>query len=125
MSDPRWHDGFMSSATASDDAPAVSRDERLLELYERLAELSGQRNAIDGQIVEIVAEIDRDGLWAGTGGLKSVKALVAWRLGMSDTTAGNVAAIADRYEEFPRCTAEMREGRLSLDQVGGDRPAGR
>ncbi len=117
----------MASVTASDDASAVSRGDRLLELYGRLAELSGQRNAIDGQIVEIVAEIDRDGLWAGTGGLKSVKALVAWRLGgMSDTTAGNVAAIADRYEEFPRCTTEMRAGgRLSLDQVGGDRPAGR
>ncbi|WP_083405676.1 HNH endonuclease signature motif containing protein [Mycolicibacterium rutilum] len=107
----------MASATASDDAPAVSRGDRLLKLYERLAELSGQRNAIDGQIVEIVAEIDRDGLWAGTG-LKSVKALVAWRLGMSETTAGNVAAVADRYDEFPRCTTEMREGRLSLDQVG-------
>jgi hypothetical protein len=33
-------------------------------LLEKVAELTGQRNAIDGQIVEIVAEIDRDGLGA-------------------------------------------------------------
>lgn len=86
-------------------------------LFGELEELSGQRNAIDGRIVEIVAELDHDDL-CGMTGARSVKALVAWKLGMSDTTANTVAAIADRFEEFPRCTAQMREGRLSLDQVG-------
>ncbi|WP_131815755.1 DUF222 domain-containing protein, partial [Mycolicibacterium flavescens] len=75
-------------------------------------------NAIDAQVVEIVAEIDRDGLLGAAPGVKSLKALVAWRLGMSEANAGNVAAIAGRYDEFPRCTSEMRQGRLSLDQVG-------
>ena len=32
-----------------------------------LAELAGQSNAIDGRIVEIVAEMDRDELWGATG----------------------------------------------------------
>lgn len=41
--------------------------ERVEVLFEELAELSGQRNAIDGRIVEIVAEIDRDELWGATG----------------------------------------------------------
>ncbi|MCV7281665.1 hypothetical protein H7J88_18690, partial [Mycolicibacterium flavescens] len=67
----------MSSATACGDAPAVSRVDRLLELYDRLAELCGQRNAIDAQVVEIVAEIDRDGLLGAAPGVKSLKALVA------------------------------------------------
>ena len=31
-------------------------------LFDELAELMGQRNAIDGRIVEIVAEMDRDDL---------------------------------------------------------------
>ena len=86
-------------------------------LFEELAELTGQRNAIDGRIVEIVAEVDRDELW-GTTGARSVAALVAWQTGSSSSTASTIAAVAHRIEEFPRCAQGMREGRLSLDQVG-------
>jgi hypothetical protein len=95
----------------------ASPAERLDVLFEELSELAGQRNAIDGRIVEIVAEIDRDGL-GGITGAKSVPALVAWRLGSSLGNAHTIAAVARRFEEFPRCTQGMKEGRLSLDQVG-------
>ncbi|WP_156749139.1 DUF222 domain-containing protein, partial [Mycobacterium sp. 1482292.6] len=67
--------------------------------------------------VEIVAEIDRDEL-CGMTGARSVPALVAWKTGCSPATAHTIATIASRLEEFPRCAAGMREGRLSLDQVG-------
>ena len=50
-------------------------------LFEELAELAGQRNAIDGRIVEIVAEMDRDELCGATGA-RSVAALVAWKTGL-------------------------------------------
>ncbi len=86
-------------------------------LFEELAELAGQRNAIDGRIVEIVAELDRDELWGATGA-RSVAALVAWKLGSSSGNAHAIATVARRLEEFPRCATGMREGRLSLDQVG-------
>ncbi|GAB1811617.1 HNH endonuclease signature motif containing protein [Mycobacterium sp. MUNTM1] len=86
-------------------------------LFEELAELAGQRNAIDGRIVEIVAEIDRDEL-CGMTGARSVPALVAWKTGCSPANAHTIATIASRLEEFPRCAAGMREGRLSADQVG-------
>jgi hypothetical protein len=86
-------------------------------LFEEWAELSGQRNAIDGRMVEIVAEIERDGL-CGITGARSVPALVAWKTGCSPANAHTIATIAGRLEEFPRCAAGMREGRLSLDQVG-------
>ncbi len=95
----------------------VSPKERLGELFEELAELAGQRNAIDGRIVEIVAEIDRDGL-CGMTGARSVTALVAWRLGLSSANAHTITTVASRLEEFPRCAAGMAEGRLSLDRVG-------
>ncbi len=36
--------------------------QRLEVLFDELAELTGHRNSIDGRIVEIVAEIDHDGL---------------------------------------------------------------
>ena len=86
-------------------------------LFEELAELAGQRNAIDGRLVGIVAELDRDELCGATGA-RSVAALVAWKLGASSTNAHTIAAVAHRLEEFPRCVAGLREGRLSLDQVG-------
>jgi hypothetical protein len=104
------------SLTASPPA-AVNPAERLEVLFDELAELAGQRNAIDGRIVEIVAELDRDELWGATGA-RSVAALVAWKLGSSSGNAHTIATVARRLEEFPRCAASMRQGRLSLDQVG-------
>ena len=101
------------TTTAADVLPG----ERLAILFEELAELTGQRNAIDGRIVEIVAEIDRDGLWGATGA-RSLPALVAWKTGTSHGTAAAIATVAHRLEEFPRCAQGLREGRLSVDQVG-------
>jgi hypothetical protein len=86
-------------------------------LFEELSELAGQRNAIDGRIVDIVAEIDGDELWSTTGA-KTITALVAWKLGTSPRNAETIVAVADRVEEFPRCTDGLRTGALSLDQVG-------
>ncbi|OBA88294.1 hypothetical protein A5662_25380 [Mycobacteriaceae bacterium 1482268.1] len=105
------------SLTASAGAAFVSGTERLEVLFDELAELAGQRNAIDSRIVEIVAEMDRDELCGGTGA-RSVAALVAWKLGASSANAHTITTIAHRLEEFPRCAQGMREGRLSLDQVG-------
>jgi hypothetical protein len=105
------------SSTAAALATEVRPDERLEALFEELAELSGQRNAIDGRVVQIVAEIDHDGLWGATGA-RSIAALVAWKTGASPANAHAVAAVAHRLQQFPHCAAGMREGRFSLDQVG-------
>jgi hypothetical protein len=96
---------------------AVRPKDRLEVLFEELSELAGQRNAIDGRIVEIVAEMDRDEL-CGMTGARSVAALVAWKLGSSSANARAISTVARRVEEFPRCVQGLREGRLSLDQVG-------
>jgi len=96
---------------------------RIDVLFDELSELCGQRNAIDGRIVDIVAEINGDGdhdekaLWGNTG-CRSIAALVAWRTGCSLRNAETVVAVAHRAAVFPRCTEALREGRLSLDQVG-------
>jgi Domain of unknown function (DUF222)/HNH endonuclease len=95
----------------------VSPSERLEVLFDELAELTGQRNAIDGRVVEIVAELDRDQL-CGVTGARSVPALVAWKTGCSPANAHTITTIASRLTEFPRCAQGMREGRLSADQVG-------
>ena len=96
---------------------AAPPTQRLEVLFDELAELAGQRNAIDGRIVEIAAEMDRDELWGATGA-RSVQALVAWKIGSSSANAHAISTIARRLGEFPRCAQGMREGQLSLDQVG-------
>ncbi len=85
--------------------------------FAEIGELTGQRNAIDARLVQIAAEIDRDGLWGATGA-RSLTSLVAWKTGVSPRNAEVLVAVAHRLEEFPRCAEAMREGRLSLDQVG-------
>ena len=55
---------------------------------------------------------------AGSPGARSVAALVAWKLGASSANAHTITTVARRREEFPRCAQGMRQGRLSLDQVG-------
>ena len=114
----------MSSTATSPDvdaAPAtdveVTPGERLGVLFEQLSELTGQRNAIDGRIVDIIAEIDSAGLW-GVTGARSITALVAWKTGTSRGNAEAMASVAHRLESFPRCAQGLREGRLSLDQIG-------
>ena len=86
-------------------------------LLDELAELTGQRNAIDGRIVDIVAQIDRDAAWGHTG-VRSVSALVAWKTGVTPRRAQTLLTVAQRAAEFPQCTAALREGRVSLDQIG-------
>ncbi|BBZ41051.1 HNH endonuclease signature motif containing protein [Mycobacterium conspicuum] len=90
---------------------------RLDALFDELAELAGQRNAIDARVVEIAAEMERDEL-CGSTGARSVAALLAWKLATSSANARTITTVARRLDEFPRCAQAMREGRLSLDQVG-------
>lgn len=98
-------------------------ESRLEVLFEEIGELTGQRNAIDGRLVEIIAEIDGRGtddgnsLWGATG-CRSIGALVAWKAGVSSRRADTMVAVAHRIDELPRCTAGLREGRVSLDQIG-------
>src|SRR6201998_1526755 len=101
------------SSNAAAGAVVVTPSERLEVLFDQLAELAGQRNAIDGRIVEIVAEIDGDQLWGATGA-RSASALVAWKIGCSPSNAQAITTVASRIDEFPRCVQGMLEGWLSL-----------
>ncbi|MDX1889839.1 HNH endonuclease signature motif containing protein [Mycolicibacterium sp. 050158] len=98
-------------------ATSLAPQERLEVLFAEMEELAGQRNAIDGRLAQIAAEIDRDGIWGSTGA-RSVPALVAWKLGISPHNAVNLVTVARRLHEFPRLAAATVSGRLSLDQIG-------
>ncbi|MBX7455231.1 13E12 repeat family protein, partial [Mycolicibacterium sp. 3033] len=86
-------------------------------LHAELAELTGQRNAIDARIVQIASEIDRDELWAAAGA-RSTAGWLAWKAGVSPSRAQTIATIAARYDEFPECVEGLTQGRFSVDQVG-------
>lgn len=101
----------------SSPATSLTPNERLEVLFGELEELAGQRNAIDSRLVEIAAEIDGDGIWGATGA-RSVPALVAWKLGITSHNAATIVTVARRLEAFPLLAAAMRQGQLSLDQVG-------
>ncbi len=87
------------SSTATSGAAVVSPAERVEVLFEELAELAGQRNAIDGRIVEIVAELDRDGLW-GVTGARSVAGLVAWKMAARPATPTRTARWGGGFRSF-------------------------
>jgi hypothetical protein len=105
------------SSSAPCFVPSPEREQHLEALFDEIAELTGQRNAIDGRLVDIIAQIDHDDLWQSTGA-RSVPALIAWKTGISPANARTLAAVAHRRDQFPRCTAALREGRVSLDQIG-------
>jgi hypothetical protein len=90
---------------------------RVDALFERLAELQGQRNAIDAEIVDVVRDLAEEDLW-GITGARSLEHCVAWKTGSSRSHAEALSAVARRAEELPRCVAGLRSGVLSLDQVG-------
>jgi hypothetical protein len=96
--------------------PRLGQDARVGVLFAQLAELQGQRNAIDAQIVDVVRALEQDDLWAVTGA-RSLERCVAWKTGSSPSHARALAAVARRAETFPRCVAGLGEGSLSLDQV--------
>nr|MDP9166559.1 HNH endonuclease [Actinomycetota bacterium] len=101
----------------SSPATCLAPKERLGVLFDEVAELTGQRNAIDGRLVQIVAEIEHGEL-AGMTGARSITGLVAWKTGVSPHNAETMVTVARRLGEFPRLAAMMRQGRLSLDQIG-------
>ena len=88
--------------------------DRLEALFDELAELTGQRNAVDGRIVDIVADIDGNRLWGATG-CRSISALVAWRTGISPHNAETITTIAKRAQHFP--AAPPRCGRVGCHSI--------
>jgi len=96
------------------ETPAVR--EALDAAHEELAVLCGQRNAITARMVDLIARVDAEDLWASAGA-KSLEHWVAWKAGMSPAHAGELVAVARRSAELVQTMAGFREGVLSEDQV--------
>jgi len=83
----------------------------------RLNTIAGAINVQYGALVDLIIEL-RHGPddWSGDG-VWTVEQFLAWRTGVSPTTASALTIIASRAEDLPVCIQAFREGRLSLDQA--------
>jgi hypothetical protein len=91
-------------------------NEALKSLEGELAELCGMANAINGRMVELMADaLDRN-LWAGWG-IHSPEHWFGWKTSMAPASVRGVVALARRYRELPLTTAALSDGSLSLAQA--------
>ncbi len=85
-------------------------------LDERVAATCGALNRLFGELVDQIAELLADNLWQ-IGGIRSPEHWVQWRTGLSGNHAAELVRIARRSTALPQCTAALRDGTMSLDQL--------
>jgi hypothetical protein len=81
-----------------------------------LAELAGQLNVVNARLVAVTEQLLATDGWQ-QGGMRSPKAFLAWRFGLSPERAEQVVAIARRRHEFPTVIDLFDRGQLSIEQV--------
>src|SRR5689334_2189312 len=95
---------------------AVQRDEVHRDLWTRTAEVAGRLNRVQGELVELAAQVIEGGHW-GDGGFRSAEHYFVVRAGLSPAHARDVVAVARRRHELTEAASALREGTLSLDQA--------
>jgi hypothetical protein len=73
--------------------------------------------ALRGGLLELVSAFDRRELWREDGATSMVSWLTA-RLSISNATAAEIVAVADRVRSLPAAMASFSSGRISFDQLG-------
>ena len=83
----------------------------------RMNSIAGVINVQCGALIDVILEL-RDGpdTWSGEG-VWTIEQFLAWRIGVSPSTASALTSIAGRADDLPICVQAFREGRLSLDQA--------
>ena len=95
-----------------DDIRALSDD----ELADEITTWAGRIAAAQARLLDLVAELDRRGLWFGPG-LLSTAHWLSWRLGMGLTAAHERVRVARALGELPLTSEAFHGGRLSWTQV--------
>jgi hypothetical protein len=81
-----------------------------------MAEVAGQLNVVNARLVDVTVRLLATGGWE-QGGMRSPKAFLAWRFGLSPERADQVVTIARRRAEFPTVIDLFDRGLLSIEQV--------
>lgn len=90
--------------------------ERVLEVEAQVADICGVINAAYGSLTELMSTALAESLWEGWK-IISPGHWLAWQTGMNQNRAHDLVRVAERRHAFPRATAALAEGRLSLDQA--------
>jgi hypothetical protein len=102
-----------SSGVALEAIAAMDRyDARCTDL----AATAGVLNAAHGHLVEVAVACLAEGDHSGPG-LVSFAHFLAWRLGISVSTAKSIEVVARRADELPVLCATLVAGEISLDQA--------
>ncbi len=86
-----------------------------MEIEGRLAELAGELNALEAELVGVVAAAVGDESWRGDG-IRSVSHWLVIHLGCSPSRARQIETSATRVGEFPVLGDKFRRGEVSHDQ---------
>jgi hypothetical protein len=81
-----------------------------------MAEFAGQLNVVNARLVDTTERLLQTGGWE-QGGMRSPKAFLAWRFGLSPERADQIVTIARRRHEFPTVIDLFDRGLLSIEQV--------
>ena len=88
----------------------------LEDLGERIAELAARINVARHEMLTLIAEFDRLDGWAEAGFTSCVDWL-AWRTGVTPTTARHQIRVAHALTGLPRTSEAMRQGLVSYTKV--------
>jgi hypothetical protein len=100
--------------TPTPDEPLAAWSNRRIET--ELLGLAGHIAAAQCRFLQLLAEFDRRGGWAGPG-LRSCAHWLSWRIGMSLRTAAEHIRVAHALAGLPLVTEAFAEGRISYSKV--------
>jgi hypothetical protein len=86
------------------------------QLETELLGLAGHIAAAQYRFLQLLAEYDRRGGWAGPG-LRSCAHWLSWRIGMSPRTATEHVRVAHALVTLPRISEAFAAGRISFSKV--------
>jgi hypothetical protein len=87
-----------------------------VELQARIGVLAARIHAATAQLVQLTAELDRDGAWAETG-MRSCAHWLSINIGVDGWTGGEMVRAGHALESLPHLRAAFAEGRLSFDKI--------
>lgn len=98
------------------DSPTPLPTMNLHDLESELLGLAGHIAAAECRFLQLLAEFDDRGGWAGVG-IRSCAHWLSWRAGMSVRTASEHLRVAHALTHLPRITAAFAAGTISYSKV--------
>jgi Domain of unknown function (DUF222)/HNH endonuclease len=86
------------------------------DLETRLAAACGVLNAAHAQLVQLVAEVVKTGIW-DVPGIRTAEQWIAWKTGVASARAKQMVQIASRSHELPVSMQTFADGEVSIDQI--------